>query len=189
MVDSGLPGENRLFAGSIPASGTNNLKQTKMTATKKPPIYGDHLPITSYQIKEIRKNCAWKEGIKEEWVQWATEDKNCKSLKQLTQAQAVKILRQQTGETNSPPSEGLGEDFYATFDNKNPRHKLILSLCRQANWTIPHDKHGEVADLERLDKWLKSNKAPVSKPLQKMDDKEVERTIAALGGIVKSIYK
>jgi hypothetical protein len=57
----------------------------------------------------------------------------------------------------SPPSgvggTGLGESW-AVFDNQNAQHRHILSLCRQAQWTTPHPRHGEVADLVRLDQFL-----------------------------------
>jgi hypothetical protein len=158
-----------------------------MTATKikKPTVYGDDLPITVFQIKRIMQNCGYNKDMKDEWVQWVTADIKRNSLKSITQAQAVKILRQQTGETLVVNQA----ENYAVFDKENPKHKLILSLCLQANWTVTNVKYGEVADLNRLDQFLKSDRAPVSKPLKKMDAKEIQRTIAALGGIVKSIYK
>ena len=159
---------------------------TTKTKTPKPPVvHGDHLPVTPFQIKRIMNNCNYNVDIKDEWVQWATDDASRTSLKSITQAQAVKILRQQTGYL---PLEG-SEEAWSAFDKTNPKHKLILSLCRQANWTVSNAKYGEVADLNRLDNWLKSDKAPVNKPLKKQDQKEIQKTIAALGEIVKSIYK
>lgn len=162
----------------------------KTATTKPPPIYGDHLPITPYQIKAIMANCAYQVDTKNEYVQWVTEDVNRTSLKSITQEQAVKIIKAQTGQsTQDDRVKGLEAANYAAFDKNNPKHKLILSLCRQANWTVSSKKYGEVADLNRLNSWLQSNRAPVNKPLKKMDAKEIQRTIAALGGIVKSIYK
>ena len=66
----------------------------------------------------------------------------------------------------------------------------ILSLCRQAQWTVSHPRHGEVADLSRLNIWLHSELCPVKKSLMKMDSKkELPKIIKALEGIVKSKYK
>jgi hypothetical protein len=88
-----------------------------------------------------------------------------------------------------PPQEKPIENW-AMFDKSNTKHLKVLSLCRQAKWTTDHEKYGEVADLERLSNWLKSEKCPVKKPLKKMDDTtELPKVIKALTGIVKSIYK
>jgi hypothetical protein len=144
-----------------------------------------HQSITKFQINRIMQNCAYQVDTKNEWVQWVTGDVARTSLKSITHDQAIKILYAQTG---TKPVVEQSEN-YALFDKTNPRHKLILSLCRQANWTITNVKHGEVADLQRLDSWLKSDRSPVKKPLKKMDTKEIERIIGALGGIVKSLYK
>jgi hypothetical protein len=54
---------------------------------------------------------------------------------------------------------------------------------------VPHEKHGEVPDLERLSNWLKSELSPVKKPLKQMEPSELSKIIEALKGIVKSIYK
>jgi hypothetical protein len=78
---------------------------------------------------------------------------------------------------------------YGLFDNNNQQHKTILSLMRQAQWTVPSEKWGEVADLNRLSDFLKSDKSPVNLPLKKMTPKEVSKIIVALEGIVKSKYK
>ncbi|WP_395049429.1 hypothetical protein [Flavobacterium sp.] len=147
--------------------------------------------ITPFQIKEIMRNCNYNEDIKEEWVQWVTGDVNRKSLRSITHDEAIRIMHQQTG--TSPLSEGCLKggvaDNWARFDKTKPRHKVILSLCRQAQWTIANDKHGEVADLGRLSNFLKSDKSPVRKPLMEMTSIEVEKIIQALNGIVKSIYR
>jgi hypothetical protein len=78
---------------------------------------------------------------------------------------------------------------WGLFDNNNQQHKTILSLMRQAQWTVPSEKWGEVADLSRLSDFLKSDKSPVKMPLKKMTPQEVSKTIVALEGIVKSKYK
>lgn len=157
------------------------MKVTK-TKPKTPPVYGDDLPITAFQIKEIRKNANFQEDIKEEWVQWVTGDVARTSLKSLTQAQAVRIIKAQTG---TEPQE----DNWGLFDKNNRQHLTLLAYMRTAQWTTPNGKHGEVADIERLSDWLKSELSPVKKPLKKMQPWEVSKIIEAFKGIVKSKYK
>jgi hypothetical protein len=86
------------------------------------------------------------------------------------------------GRTQSKNNWGL-------FDNNNQQHKTLLSLLRQAQWTIPHKKWGEVADLERLSEFLKGNKSPIKKPLKSMEPWEVSKIIEAFKGIAESKYK
>jgi hypothetical protein len=86
------------------------------------------------------------------------------------------------GRTHSKSNWGL-------FDKNNQQHKTLLSLLRQAQWTIPNEKWGEVADLPRLSEFLKSDKSPINKPLKKMKPSEVSKIIEAFKGIVKSKYK
>lgn len=120
--------------------------------------------------------------IKEEWVQWATADVKKTSTNDLTFDQANMIL------------EKLGlkpykQENWGVFDKNNPKHKVILSLMRQAQWVKKHEKHGEVADLDILDHFLKSSRSPVKKPLKQMSATELEKVIKALTGIVKHIFK
>jgi hypothetical protein len=86
-------------------------------------------------------------------------------------------------------SQNHETDNWGLFDNNNQQHKTILSLLRQAQWTIPHKKWGEVADLERLSEFLKGNKSPIKKPLKSMEPWEVSKIIEAFKGIVESKYK
>ncbi|PWA10946.1 hypothetical protein [Flavobacterium laiguense] len=86
------------------------------------------------------------------------------------------------GRTHSKSNWGL-------FDKNNQQHKTILSLMRQAQWTVPNGKWGEVADMPRLSDFLKSDKSPINKPLKKMEPYEVSKIIEAFKGIVKSKYK
>jgi hypothetical protein len=159
-----------------------------MKATKVKPneTIGDNNPILLWQVNRIMKNAQYQVETKNEWVQWVTADVNRTSLKSITQAQAKKIIMAQEGSTpvNPPKAENWG-----LFDPKNQQHKTLLSLLRQAQWTIPNDKWGEVADLERLSVFLKSDKSPIKKPLKKMDPSEVSKIIQCFKGIVKSTYK
>lgn len=156
-----------------------------MIKTKTPPVYGDDLPITAFQIKEIRKNSNFQEDTKEEWVQWVTGDVARTSLTKpipLTQAQAVRIIKAQTGTEPQADNWGL-------FDKDNRQHLTLLAYMRTAQWITPNGKHGEVADIDRLSNWLKSDLSPVKKPLKKMQPWEVSKIIEAFKGIVKSKYK
>jgi hypothetical protein len=140
------------------------------------------IPATKDQKAAIRRNCEYNVDIKEERVQWATGDVSKISLNDLSFEQAEKVIAQQTG---NPVARA---ENWAKFDSKNPKHKMILSLCRQAQWTVPNDRHGEVADLARLSSWLKE-KSPIKKPLLKMDDIELEKVIKALKGVIKWKFK
>lgn len=155
---------------------------TKLKPTEQ---IGDDLPILKWQINRIMYNCDYQQNTKDEYVQWATEDVSRTSLRSITQAQAKQIIRAQEGTVPI----NFNSENWAVFEKDNPKHKLILSLLRQANWTEPHPKYGEVADLKRLDVFLKSDKSPVKKPLKGMSDIETEKVIKALKGIVKSRYK
>lgn len=78
---------------------------------------------------------------------------------------------------------------WGRFDNQNTQHRNLLSLLRQAQWVVPHERHGEVPDLERLSAFLKSPKSPVNKPLLKMTKQEVSKVIVAFEGVVKTVFK
>lgn len=152
-----------------------------MTKTKTPPIYGDDLPITAFQIKAIRKNCNFEESIKEEWVQWVTGDSSRTSLKSITQGEAVRIIKQQTGTTDIPKTES---DNWGYFDNNNPQHKRIQADLRTANIVVKNEKWGKVGDmLGWFNRFLKSKYSPVKKPLMEMTPQEVSKIIVALDGV------
>ena len=159
-------------------------------ATKVKPneTIGDHLPILTWQVNRIMKNCQYKDDIKAEWVQWVTGDVKRTSLKSITQAQAKKIIMTQEGSTPVTTGRDLSENC-ATFDKSNQKHRVILSCMYQAQWTVPSDKYGEIPDMERLSNFLKSDRSPVKKPLKDMQPFELEKVIAALNGIIKSIHK
>ncbi len=86
-------------------------------------------------------------------------------------------------------SRAVPSENWAIFDKNNTQHKTILSLLRQAQWVVSHPRHGEVADLQRLSTFLKSNKSPINKPLKLMTPEETSKIIQAIKGIVKSKYK
>ena len=141
---------------------------------------------SKFQKKSIYRLSGYKKDIKEEWVQWATNDPSKISTNDLSFEQANKIIRQAGG---TPFANKNAEDNWGTFNNKNGQHRYILSLCRQLNWVINSDKYGKVADLNRLSNFLKSDRSPVKKPLQKMSPAEVSKIITALESIIKSNYE
>ncbi len=151
------------------------------TKTKPPVIYGDDLPITTYQINTINRNCQWNVEIKEEWVQWVTGDSSRTSLKSITQGEAVRIIKQQTGAADIPKTE---IDNWGYFDNNNPQHKRIQADLRTANIVVKNEKWGEVGDmLGWFNRFLKSKYSPVKKPLKQMTPQEVSKIIVALDGV------
>ncbi|EMY3483774.1 hypothetical protein FPG87_12510 [Flavobacterium psychrophilum] len=157
-----------------------------MTATKVKPTetIGDDLPILTFQVNRIMKNCQYQVDIKNEWVQWVTADVNRTSLKSITQAEAKKVIMAQEGSTFvNQPVENWGK-----FSKSHPlysTHQYIFSLCITKEWSIPNDKHGVVIDTYKLSDFLKSKFSPVKKPLMDMTHDELEKLIVALGGVVQ----
>lgn len=121
--------------------------------------------------------------LKKALVQQATGDARKTSTNDLTHAQANKIL-QHFGQ------KPIVYDNWAFFDAKKPSHKQILSLCIQYGWSVPHNVHGEVADLGKLSEWLKNSpKCPVNKRLKDMSSIEVSKIITALEAMVAWKFK
>lgn len=134
----------------------------------------DDAPITVAQKKRIMSNVRYNNDIKAEWVQWATCDNSKVNLSDLNYGQAKMIILAQEG------SEIITQDNWAHFDKSNSKHRYILSLCIQLQWSKKSDRHGEIADLNRLSDWLKSNRCPVQKPLLKMKPFELTKIVSAL---------
>lgn len=152
------------------------------TKTKKPIIYGDNCPITKFQINEIMRNCAYQVETKNEYVQWATGDISRTSLRSITQAEAIKIIKQQTGKKDCHTQ--ARNDNWGSFNHKLTSHRMILSLLYQANITTSHETRGEVADMNCwFAKFLQSSRCPVNKPLLQMKPFEVSKIIVALEGV------
>ena len=144
------------------------------------------MKTTKEQRQYIYKLAAFNKETKEEWVQWACNDNAKTSTNDLNFDQANAIISQAGG---TPHVAGkLKNECWGFFDSVNAKHILVLSLCRQLNWVITSEKHGKIADLNRLSNFLKSKKSPVRKPLKKMSAAEVSKIISALEGIIKSSY-
>lgn len=152
-----------------------------MTKTKTATKYDPNGTITAFQIKRIMHNCSYQVDTKNEWVQWTTGDVNRTSLKSITQAQAVKIIRAQTGDTTA--NNG---DCWGYFDSNNKQHKAILSTLITAKIIVKDNRHGEVADmLGWFSDFLKSNRCPINKPLKQMTPDEVSKIIYVLEQVVQ----
>ena len=160
------------------------MKATKSTdSSRAVPTYDPEGPITPFQKNRIMQNCNYNVDIKNEWVQWVTGDNNKTSLRNITQAQAVRIIKQQTGSDSSGAVENWG-----AFDKNNSQHRYILSILRTANIVVKSQKWGEVPDTAGwLNRFLQSPKSPIKKPLKKMSPTEVSKIITALEGV--SLWK
>lgn len=144
------------------------------------------MEATKEQKQAIYRLSEYRKDIKEEWVQWATNDTAKISTNDLSFDQANQIIEKAGGTPYSKKGKG---DNWAYFDKNDGQHKYILSLCRQLNWTTSHAKFGQVVDLVRLSEWLKSRKSPVKKKLKDMDEKECSRIIAALEKMTEKRYR
>ena len=160
------------------------MTKTKSTdSSRAVPTYDPEGPITPFQKNRIMQNCNYNVDIKNEWVQWVTGDNNKTSLRNITQAQAVRIIKQQTGSDSSGAVENWG-----AFDKNNSQHRYILSILRTANIVVKSQKWGEVPDTAGwLNRFLQSPKSPIKKPLKKMSPTEVSKIITALEKV--SIWK
>jgi hypothetical protein len=174
------------------------MKTTKKQTVPTPPLgagglYDPEGPITPFQKNRIMQNCNYQVDIKNEWVQWVTGDANKTSLSGLTQAQAVKIIKQQTGSPLTPEGGTTSDENapfggWGAFDKNNNQHRYILSILRTANIVVKSEKWGEVPDTAGwLNRFLQSPKSPVKKPLKKMSPFEVSKIITALENV--SIWK
>ncbi len=107
-------------------------------------------------------------------VQRYTNDPARISTKSLTFDEANTIIENYGGKP-------FKYDNWAFFDGKNIRHRKILSLCLDLEWSVYNtDKKRHFADLHRLSEFLKSKKSPVQKPLKKMNPEELSKVIHAL---------
>jgi hypothetical protein len=117
--------------------------------------------------------------IKEELVQWACDDNSKTSTNDLSFAQANTIL-QRLGVPQHHNSFKSDAMKYASFDKSKQQHMKVLATLITMGWSLPHPKYNRTADLERFGNWLRSDRAPVRKPLRKMTAHEVTTIINAL---------
>lgn len=134
------------------------------------------------QKQYIYKLCGYRKDLKEEYVQWATNDNNKISTNDLTFEQANKIIKQLKGSM-------IKYDNWAYFDKNNQQHKYIISLLYQIGWTTGSERYGRIADLERFSEFLKSEKSPVRKKLKSMQTNELSKIINALESMLDKRWK
>jgi hypothetical protein len=74
---------------------------------------------------------------------------------------------------------------WGLFDKNNSKHKRIQANLRTAQIVVKNERHGEVADMKGwFNRFLKSNRSPIKKPLMDMTPVECSKIIKALDGVV-----
>lgn len=141
------------------------------------------MQATPKQKQLIHLNAPTRD-IKEELVQWVTEDVSKTSCNDLSFDQA-NIILEKLGQR--PHRKSLNS--YGLFTKSNQQHMAIVSLVNQLGWQKKHDRYGRIADMDRLGDWLQGDKAPVSLPLKKMNTNQLTKTINALTIMVQKRYK
>lgn len=91
--------------------------------------------------------------------------------------------------TQNPKPTTKNSKNWGLFDKSNKQHMSLLSQLRTLQWVKKSDKWGEVADLDRLSDFLKSDKSPVKKPLKDMEPGEVSTIIECFKSMVRKMYK
>lgn len=135
------------------------------------------MKILNSQIKKI--HTLLPPGIKNDsdqkknLIQQYTGDWKKTSTKDLTLDQANEIIIRFGGKP-------ITYENWAFFDVKKNRHLQILSLMHQIGWSVEKVPGEHYADLYRLSEFLKSDKSPIKKPLNKMNDKELSKLIYVL---------
>lgn len=147
------------------------------------------MKATSDQKRIIQIECKKNQydGYKDELVQWATDDNSKTSCNDLSFDQANAVLVR-LGKPKHFPSNNPEGLKYARFDKDNSKHMRILATCITIGWWKSHPRFDKTADLERLGKWLMSDKSPVQKPLSKMTPAELSKIITALDIITVKKY-
>lgn len=84
--------------------------------------------------------------------------------------------------------QGNNENW-GLFNKTNNQHMTVLAQLRTLQWTVKHERWGEVADIQRLSDFLKSDKSPVNKPLKKMEPTELSKIISCLESMITKKYK
>ncbi len=137
--------------------------------------------ITQQQIKYIYS--IRPEFLKKHEDEWRmlianyTGNPSKTSAKDLTFDQANDLIKHLGGRP-------FYDENWGYFDKNNRQHKYVLSLLLQLGWTQQHHIYGVVPDTHHLSNWLKSERSPVKKPLDKMNGKELTKVIGALERMV-----
>lgn len=144
------------------------------------------MEATKQQKQLIHVNAPTRD-IKEEFVQWATDDNDKISCNDLSFDQANRILEKLNLPPHSPQRGGAWN--WGRFDKENQHHMYILSLLRQLGWTKSSDRYGLVADMDRLGNFLKSGKSPVRQPLMEMSKAETTKLINCLESMLRKKWE
>lgn len=126
-------------------------------------------PSTPSQRQLIHRLCNYDAELKQDLVSQYSQGRTTTSM-ELTEQEANHII--------------YSLQHWARFDSGNSQHRYILSLCIQNGWSRTHWKFGQVADIDRLSNFLKSNRSPVRKPLQQMTKAECSKIISCLESMI-----
>lgn len=97
------------------------------------------------------------------------------NLRELFFTEASRLIKRLKGEKQS-----YSTPRHLQFDLSSSQHRYILSLLKQLGWTKPSEKHGEIADMERLNNWLIGKKSPIKLCLMDIAFKDLSKIIHAL---------
>ncbi len=140
--------------------------------------------IDKYQVQQIQIKLSKEKLDRAERLTFlsAQTGRKITTTKELTKIEAEDILFfLNNGEVDTTS--------WGKFDKNNTQHMSLLSRLRTAQWVVKHKDYGEVADLERLHNFLRSDKSPVKKPLRAMTPNEVSKLIFVFDQIIKGTYK
>lgn len=145
------------------------------------------MQVTKDQIKVLHavlpKSVVQDKDAKATFVFSFTNDPERTSTTKFTFDEANEALVSLGAKAHIRPFKRLTE--WQRFDYKKPSHMNILSLLQQLGWTVKSQTSARLfADMYRFGEWLEKGKAPVKKPLSKMNAIEVSKTITALENMV-----
>jgi len=148
--------------------------------------------VTNQQIKSIHikmpKMVLNDANLKGDMIECYTGDPKKRSTKDLTFDQANELIVRLGGQPWAFEAE-VGDRSYATFDNGNKQHRLLLSYCHQLNWVVTSRTSVSgptkmYADLGRLGSWLRKY-GYLKKPLHEYTAAELPGLCTQLGKVLK----
>ncbi len=134
---------------------------------------------TASQIKYIRGLCKHNEDVKKQAV-LSISNGRTHSITDLSQQEACQLISKLKGNKNTP-----SVPKHLQFDRSNSKHKYIISLCHQLEWTKPSEKYGTIADLQKLHNWLIGPRSPVKMCLMDIPYIHLSKIIHALEQILE----
>lgn len=125
--------------------------------------------------EEFKQNKEMREGFIADFTDGRTT-----STKELTEKEADSLISVLKGDYT----------HFAKFDRNNSKHRAILNICYDLDWTIFNERlNRNVADLRILGSFIAGKKSPVRKPLLEMTSQECSKLITALEGILRTNYR